>query len=179
MIKKYLYNGKEYRSAYQVRQAIFEAERKAFPAEPEEGKAEFWAEHGVTYTEEEIPLDTLKSQKLAQLDRAFMQWRNDGATLISSLGFNADCDERAMIDVNGLVTICGETQTVAFMDADNQPHELSVGQLKVLQAEIIQSGTLAYQAKWQLRTAIESAESREALDAIEIKFTAVDFTVGA
>ena len=81
-----------------------------------------------------------------------------------------------MIDVNGLVTVCRESQTVAFMDADNHPHELTLGQLKVLQSEIIQSGTLAYQTKWQLRTVIESAENKEALDAIEIRFTPVDFT---
>lgn len=174
MITKYLYNGKEYLSAYQVRQAIFETERKAFPEEPEEGKVEFWKALDVTYTEEETPLEDLKAQKLDLLDMAFMQWRNDDATLVSSLGFMADCDERAMIDVNGLVTICADT--VTFMDADNQPHELTLEQLKVLQAEIIQSGTLAYQTKWMLRQAIEKAENKEHLDAIDIAFTAVDFS---
>lgn len=58
MIKKYFYNGKEYLSDYQVRQAIFETERKAFPEEPEENKAEFWNELGVTYTEEPDPEPT-------------------------------------------------------------------------------------------------------------------------
>lgn len=58
MIKKYLYNGKEYLSDYQVRQAIFEMERKAFPEEPEENKAEFWNELGVTYAEEPDPEPT-------------------------------------------------------------------------------------------------------------------------
>ena len=176
MSKVYIYNGTKYNSVYRLRQAIYDTEYKAFgnPQTDEE-----WAKHGVTYTEEEIPLDTLKEQKLSQLDAIFMRWRNEKATLKSSLGFTADCDERAMIDVNGLVTICGETETVAFMDADNVPHELSLEQLKVLQTEVIQSGNLAYQAKWQLRTAIESAESKEELDAIEIKFTAVDFTVEA
>ena len=179
MIKTWTYNGVAYQSEWQVRQEVFNKDHVSFGEAPEEGKVEFWAQYGVTYTEEEIPLATLKEQKLGKLDSAFTRWRNDGATLVSSLGFTADCDERAMIDVNGLVTICGETQTVAFMDADNQPHELSIEQLKVLQAEIIQSGSLAYQTKWQLRTAIESAESKEALDAIEIKFTPVDFTAEA
>lgn len=176
MIKHYIYKEVDYPSEQAVRNAIFKYERKAF-AKCE--TAEDWAKHGVNLVVTEPTIDALKAQKIALLDRVFMRWRNEGATLVSSLGFKADCDERAMIDVNGLVTICGESQTVAFMDADNQPHGLSLGQLKVLQSEIIQSGTLAYQTKWQLRTAIESAENKEALDAIEIKFTPVDFTAEA
>lgn len=172
-MKVFVYNNQEYNTERQVRQAIFEAERKAF-AKCE--TAEDWAKHGVDIVVTQPTIDVLKAQKIALLDRAFMQWRNDGATLISSLGFTTDCDERAMIDVNGLVTVCGESQTVVFMDADNQPHELSLEQLKVLQTEIIQSGNLAYKVKWQLRSAIESAENKEALDAIAIRFTPVDFT---
>lgn len=53
MIKKYVYNNQTYSSAYAVKQAIFEAERIAFGVEPAEGKAEFWAQYGVTYSEEE------------------------------------------------------------------------------------------------------------------------------
>lgn len=175
-MQHYLYKGVEYKSERELRKAIFEQERKAFAKcnTPEE-----WAQHGVDIVVTEPAIDVLKAQKIALLDHAFMRWRNDGATLVSSLGFKADCDERAMIDVNGLVTVCGESQTVVFMDADNQPHELSLEQLKVLQSEIIQSGTLAYQAKWKLRTAIESAENKEALDAIAIRFTPVDFTAEA
>lgn len=172
-MKHYLYKGVEYKSERELRKVIFEHERKVF-AKCE--TAEDWAKHGVDLVVTEPSIEALKAKKILQLDRVFMQWRNDGATLVSSLGFKADCDERAMIDVNGLVTVCGESQTVAFMDADNRPHELTLGQLKVLQSEIIQSGTLAYQTKWQLRTAIESAENKEALDAIEIRFTPVDFT---
>lgn len=171
-MQHYLYKGVEYKSERELRKAIFKQERKAFAkCETEED----WAKHGVDLVVTEPSIEALKAKKILQLDRVFMQWRNDGATLVSSLGFKADCDERAMIDVNGLVTICGETQTVAFMDADNQPHELSLEQLKVLQAEIIQSGNLAYQAKWQFRTAIEAAESKEELDAIGIKFEAANF----
>ena len=176
MSKSYIYDGVEYATEREVRKAIFEHERKAF-AKCE--TAEEWAQHGVGIVVTEPTIETLKAQKIALLDRAFMQWRNYGATLISSLGFKADCDERAMIDVNGLVTVCGESQTVVFMDADNQPHELSLEQLKVLQTEIIQSGNLAYKVKWQLRTDIESAEDKVALDAIKIGFAPVDFTVEA
>lgn len=132
----------------------------------------------------EIPapsIDELKTEKLSQLDSAFMQWYETDAVVTSSLGFVADSDARAMMDVSGLVTTLesqpAETRsTVAFMDANNQPHLLSLDQLKTVQVEIIQNGQSAYQQKWTLRTAIEQASSKEELDAIEIKFVAEDFS---
>lgn len=51
MLKKYVYGGREFSTSYAVKQAIFEAERIAFGAEPSEGKAEFWAQYGVEYSE--------------------------------------------------------------------------------------------------------------------------------
>ena len=100
----------------------------------------------------------------------------------SSLGFEADCDNRANTDVTGLV-IAAEAQTVfattglIFMDANNVGHPVTLDQLKTLQLEIIASGNVAYQYKWQTREAIEKAQTKEELEAIEIKFTPVDFTV--
>lgn len=132
----------------------------------------------------EIPapsIEELKTAKLTQLDAAFLQWYETDAVVTSSLGFVADSDSRAMMDVNGLVTTLesqpAETRsTVAFMDANNQPHLLSLEQLKTAQLEIVQNGQSAYQQKWALRTAIEQASTKEELDAIEIKFTAEDYS---
>lgn len=132
----------------------------------------------------EIPapsIEELKNAKLTQLDSAFLQWYETDAVVTSSLGFVVDSDSRAMMDVNGLVTTLeaqpAETRaTVAFMDANNEPHLLSLEQLKTVQVEIIQNGQSAYQQKWSLRTAIEQASTKEELDAIEIKFTAEDYS---
>ena len=132
----------------------------------------------------EIPapsIDELKTEKLSQLDSAFLQWYETDAVVTSSLGFVADSDARAMMDVSGLVTTLesqpAETRsTVAFMDANNQPHLLSLDQLKTVQVEIIQNGQSAYQQKWALRTAIEQATTKEELETIEIEFTAEDFS---
>ena len=131
----------------------------------------------------EIPapsIDELKTEKLSQLDSAFLQWYETDAVVTSSLGFVADSDARAMMDVSGLVTTLesqpAETRnTVAFMDANNEAHLLTLEQLKTVQLEIVQNGQSAYQQKWTLRTAIEQASSKEELDAIEIKFTAEDY----
>lgn len=61
MIKKYVYNEKEYSNSWAVRQAIDKAENTAFGPEPtgeyEEKKA-FWEQFGVTYTEEPDPEPT-------------------------------------------------------------------------------------------------------------------------
>ena len=181
MIKKYIYNENTYYSEYAVRQAIWRQDHKIFGKEPEENRTEFWASLNVTYTEEEEPpvvphiptLDEEKAMACARLTEAFRSWRNDEATLISSLGFEADADERAMIDVSGLVAL--EAPAV-FMDADNVPHELTVEQIKVLHKEIIQSGNKAYETKWTLRSAINACGSLEELEAIELKFEPADFT---
>lgn len=132
----------------------------------------------------EIPapsVDELKTEKLSQLDSAFLKWYETDAVVTSSLGFVADSDARAMMDVSGLVTTLesqpAETRsTVAFMDHDNQAHLLSLDQLKTVQLEIVQNGQSAYQQKWSMRTAIEQATTKEELEAIEIKFSAEDFS---
>ena len=175
-MQKYQYQGKEYTSVFLLRQAIWKAEKKVFGKEPEQNKAEFWSRLGVVYTEKPSPepsLASLKHQKLQELDNAFSQWRQDKAVLISSLGFTADADERAMIDVSGLVAL--EAPAV-FMDADNIPHELSLDGLKVLQKEIIGSGNSAYQTKWRYREAVNTAESKEVLNTINFVFSPVDFS---
>ncbi|MDM8227770.1 DUF4376 domain-containing protein [Parasutterella secunda] len=132
----------------------------------------------------EIPapsVDELKTEKLSQLDSAFLQWYETDAVVTSSLGFVADSDSRAMMDVSGLVTTL-ESQpvesrsTVAFMDANNQTHLLSLEQLKTVQVEIIQNGQSAYQQKWSMRAAIEQATTKEELEAIKIEFVAEDFS---
>ena len=115
----------------------------------------------------------VKEDKLTELANAFDKWRTDGATLISSLGFEADADEKANADVNGLVTL-GASAT--FMDAHNEAHELTIDDLKVLQKEIIESGSKQYQVKWAFRDQINNAETIDELNAIEITFSPVDFS---
>lgn len=176
MIKKtYKYKEQAYSNADTVRQAIWKTERKAFGS-PQ--NADEWVILGVTYIEEEITdpvpsIDEVRQRKLSELNRVFADWREDGATLISSLGFEADADEKASADVSGLVTL-GES--AVFMDAENQPHELSLDQLKILQKEIIQSGISAYETKWAFRNEINSADSVDALNSIHISFEPKDFT---
>lgn len=128
----------------------------------------------------EPTVDEVRQQKLQELDQKFLAWYENDATVTSSLGFVADSDARAMMDTTGLVTTLeampAETRsTVAFMDASNTPHLLTLEQMKTVQLEIIQNGQSAYAQKWAYRTAIEAAETVGALNAIEIAFHGEDF----
>ena len=193
MQKFYVYKGETYHSAYAVKKAIEKAENKRFWAEPKdatlEEKQSFWKEFNVEYREEPDPvppeptLEELKQRKLNQLEQSFLRWYETDATVVSSLGFTADSDARSMMDVSGIVTALESVpeesrSTVAFMDSSNEPHMLTLDQVKILQLEIIQNGQSAYTQKWTLRTQIEEAKDAEALDAIEIVFTPSDFSGG-
>ena len=133
---------------------------------------------------EKIPektVEEVRTEKMRALDAAFASWYEDGATVVSSLGFEADSDQRAMTDVNGLVTAVEAQATlsdsgVIFMDAHNEGHQLTLDQLKLLQLEIIGACSAAYQEKWKLRDAIEKAKTKEELEGIEIAFHPVDFS---
>ena len=136
---------------------------------------------------EKIPektVEEVRTEKMRALDAAFMSWYEDGATVVSSLGFEADSDQRAITDVNGLVTAVEAQATlsdsgVIFMDAHNEGHQLTLDQLKILQLEIIGAGSAAYQEKWKLRDAIEKAKTKKELEKIEIAFHPADFSKAA
>lgn len=184
MAKKYIYDGVEYYSTYMLRQAVWEKEHKVFVTPTDEAG---WQSLGVTYIEEDDPepsLDDLKAMKLAKLERAFLLWYENDATLISSFGFEVDSDLRAKMDVDGLITkqesLSVESRSsVYFRGKDNQFYPLTLEQLKTLRIEIIDNGNYAYQQKWELEEAIASATDKSELDAIEIKFVGKDFSEAA
>ena len=125
-------------------------------------------------------LEEVQAQKLEELDTKFLQWYENDATVKSSLGFVADSDARAIMDVSGLVTMLEATPaetrgTVAFMDHDNQTHMLSLEQMKTVQLEIIKNGQNAYSQKWAYRSAIEDAKDADTITGIDIVFKGEDF----
>lgn len=178
MIETYIYKGEKFDSEQAVRKVIFDQERKALPKNRKDSPVEFWSKYGVTHIEEQEPIETLKAQKSFAIKQAFLNWRNNAATLISSLGFKADSNERANTDVSGLLVAYDGNQEalIAFRDADNQFHELTYLQMKTLQKEIIANGNYAYIQKWAFDAQVESATTKEELDAIEVKFVGKDFS---
>ena len=177
LIQKYVYNGKEYATERAVRQAIFKQEKKVF-GKPE--TAEQWSALGVAYSEEErvIPLDSLKAQKMNELEERFNEYRQSNEAFIeSSLGFRANANITAFNNVSGLVAQLqyrldgGEANpTIGFMTFDDELVMLTLDGLKALQVEISQNGSLVYGRKWEIRTAIEQAQDEETLNEIDIEF---------
>lgn len=180
MLKQYEYNGIAYASEQDVRKALFESKKIALGKTPSENVAEFWAKYGVIYTEEQEPVEFFKQQKSLVIKQAFLDWRNNQATLISSLGFKADSNERAKSDVDGLIDLCEnkKVESVTFRDADNSFHELMLSELMTLKLEIIENGNHAYAQKWALDAQVESATTKEELDAIVVKFEGKNFLEG-
>lgn len=122
-------------------------------------------------------LPNVKERKLAELTFALNQVR-ETAWVMSSLGFQADANDTANTNVDGLIksmTALNLTSTY-FCDYNNVTHLVTIDDLKTLQLEIIQNGQALYAQKWAIRDAINAAKKKEVVDAIEIKFTMMDFT---
>lgn len=126
----------------------------------------------------EPSLEELREAKLAALNAAFERVRGT-AWVMSSLGFKADANETANTNVDGLIksmTAQNETTTL-FCDYDNVYRPVTLENLQTLQLEIIQNGQALYAQKWAMRNAINEATKPEAIEAVNIEFTMMDFTV--
>ena len=177
MIKRYEHEGLHFTSERDLRKHLYETKKLKLVKAPENA-VEFWAKFAVTYAEEDEPIVFFKQQKSLIVKQAFLNWRNNEATLISSLGFKVDSNERANTDVNGLLIAYENNQDalITFRDADNEFHALTYTQVKTLQKEIIENGNFAYGQKWQLDAQVENATTKEDLDSIEVVFVGKDFT---
>lgn len=169
--------GQIFEEEYSPFAAVWCNENNAYISEidPVDGKRRFQIK--------EVPapsIEDLRSEKLAALESAFLDYRTAKTTFVqSSLGFKANSNSTAYMDVDGLIGILEaqkesgqENPTVTFMDFDNAPHELTVENLKTLKNEISANGTRAYGVKWALREKINAAKSADELDAIVIDFSA-------
>ena len=172
---KFIYQSIEYFSEQAVRKAIFERERKVLGKPQSESVVEFWAKHGVTLATEEVPLDSLKLQKKMQVKTVFNSWLSD-STLQSSLGFAIDANESARNSIGDLIDVLRDNEIVSFRDADNEYHDVTVEQLRVLKEEIAKNNIFAHEQKWSFERQIENAQDKNALDCIRIKFTGKAFS---
>ena len=179
MIKRYEYQGSHFNSERDLRKHLYETKKIALGKTPENA-VEFWAKYEVAYIEEDEPIEVFKQQKSFVIKQAFLNWRNNNATLVSSLGFKADSNERANTDISGLLVAYENNQDalITFRDANNEFHTLSFAQLKVLQLEIIENGNFAYEQKWMFDAQVENATTKEELDSIEVVFVGRDFAKG-
>lgn len=126
--------------------------------------------------EEEVPdpepdVEEARTRALEDLNRTFLDFRQNKAKVKSSLGFVVDATERALIDVSGLVAITEASGApIVFRDAENKPHELDHGQLLELRKEIALAGSANYEVKWRYRDRILTATTANEISAIRVRF---------
>ena len=123
-------------------------------------------------------LEELKSDKLAELTAITSKFDNQLANTDmiakSSLGFAVNADLRSQNNLRGLIAVGAEP--VNFVTADNSVQSLSIGQLNTLLNECALNGQSLYLQKWEYKAQIENAQTKEELEAIELKFTMKDFS---
>ena len=126
----------------------------------------------------EPTVEELREAKLTTLNVAFERVRGT-AWVKSSLGFKADANDTANTNVDCLIkrmTARNEATTM-FCDYDNVYRLVTLENLQTLQLEIIQNGQALYAQKWAIRDAINAAKTAEEIEAVNIGFTMLDFTV--
>lgn len=99
---------------------------------------------------------------------------NPSMYLTSSLGFRVNADPKSIDNIDSLISIGDEI--TQFMDYDNELHELSLDDLKVIKLEIQKNGCNLYKQKWDMRSRILRASSTDQLREIKIIFEMMDFT---
>ena len=177
----YTYNKEEYRSTYQVRQAIWKNEHKVFPAEPKEEseKEAFWNALNVTITQIPDPepsLDSVKNRKMGEIESQFNMLQND-CGFMSSVGFKVNGDETANRNVDMLIRYFPTgVETVSFCAYDNTMHDLTKEQLETILQEIVVNAQSLYQQKWVYRETINACTTAADVEAINIKFECKDFS---
>lgn len=179
----YTYKEKDYRSSYQVRQDIWKNDHIVYPAEPSDKSVdsltEFYTPFGVTVREEADPepsIDEIRQQKQMEMESRFDSLQRD-CHFVSSIGIDVNGDETANRNVDMLIRYFPEgVETVEFCGYDNTMYSLKKADLETILQEIVINAQYLYAQKWAYREAIAKAETKEAIEAIEIKFVCKEFS---
>ena len=121
---------------------------------------------------EKIELEQKSLDKLKEESKKLNNRDNSSMYLTSSLGFRVNADPKSIDNLDSLISIGDEI--TQFMDYDNELHELSLDDLKVIKLEIQKNGCNLYKQKWAMKSRILNAKSLDELN-FEIKFEMLDF----
>lgn len=119
-------------------------------------------------------LPNVKARKLNELNSGLSAARSDSkASIDSSVGFAINADDTANTNIAGLVTYLEATGTesTSFMGFDNTLHDVTLQDLKTMQTELAVWGQALYAYKWQIRSQIDAAQTKEEVDAIVIDYS--------
>lgn len=131
-----------------------------------------------------LSLEQLKQKKLSELEHKAALFENNlnkDMYFQSSLGFKCNGDRRTEANIDKLIRFfdleaTGEPKTVDYRDYDNQTQKLTKEQLTTLLTEHVTNGNLLYKQKWQMQVAINSAQSIDELNKINLDFVMHDFS---
>lgn len=129
----------------------------------------------------EPSLGELKEEKLNKLKNTANEFEQNVCKemqIKSSIGYPMDGDRRSQANIQGLITVmtAQSLETTPYRCADDVTRNLTKEQLQTVYLECLANGNNLYAQKWALEAAINAAETKEDLDAIEIKFKMMDFT---
>ena len=173
MNKIFMLKGVEYAGEQSLRDAIFEEKRVALP--PIESDEE-WAqwEVEVLYKKEERKFNVECQLKLMDLNNAFENERNSSHSNIeSSLGFCFNSNIDSYNNICMLIDMMegkDENDTVEFRTFNNEMVNLEKKDLLLLKQELAVRNSDLYQQKWDIKKKIESSNTVEELDEIEVRF---------
>ena len=111
--------------------------------------------------------------KLTEESKKLNNRDNPSMYLTSSLGFRVNSDPKSIDNIDSLISIGDEI--TQFMDYDNELHELSLDDLKVIKLEIQKNGCNLYKQKWDMKSKILGASSIDQLKDIKIIFEMMNF----
>lgn len=137
-----------------------------------EYKGDIETVNGVIFEKGFAPIQTLeetKAVRLTKLNAAFIS-ASENAHCQSSAGFEINADETSNRNIEGLVLVLKPEESTLFRAYDNSFHEVTKEQLETMRKEIVVNSQRLYQTKWWIEAAIESAQTVEELDAIDISF---------
>ena len=157
----------------EINSTLFDEEVKPYVDAWEAEKARLDAEAAAAEAEYN-KLENVKARKLAELNSGLSAARSDSkASIDSSVGFSINADDTANTNIAGLITFMESTgtETTSFMAFDNSLKEVSLQDLKTMQTELAVWGQALYAYKWQVRTQIEAAGTKEEVDAITIDYS--------
>ena len=109
-----------------------------------------------------------KNQELAT---KFEEAMNSGHCM-STLGFEINADRISQNNLSNLLVTMDEDATESFRDYNNELHELTKDDVKIIQEDIIFRMQDNYNRKWRYQTRIKAAKTVAALNAIVIDFSA-------
>lgn len=124
--------------------------------------------------------ETFRDAAIAEIDEALNDLIesniNSDVYFTSSLGFKVNGDIRSYINISGLYAAADDDGTTSFRDLDNESHDLTKDQLKTLIDELAQNMANLQAQAWEKESAIEDADTFDALFSVSTEFEMTDFS---